>query len=105
MAKKYENIENIGKMISGGVIAEFNKKVASAEKTTQEILKKLSDLGNAQAAKKLEDELVAQQKKLAEEQERKAQIEAAAEAAKAAAEAEAAKAEAEKKAAEEKKLA
>ena len=28
MAKKYENIENIGKLISGGVIAELSKKVS-----------------------------------------------------------------------------
>lgn len=102
MAKKYENIENIGKMISGGVIAEFNKRVASAEKTTQEILKKLSELDSAQAAKKLEEELVARQKKLAEEQEKKAKLEEAEAAAKTAAEAvDEKKAEEEKKPAEE----
>ena len=44
MAKKYENIENIGKLISGGVIAELSKKVSGAEKSASDILKKLNDI-------------------------------------------------------------
>ena len=30
MAKKYENIENISKLISGGAVAELSKKVSGA---------------------------------------------------------------------------
>ena len=39
MAKKYENIENIGKLISGGSVAELTKKLASAEKQASDILR------------------------------------------------------------------
>ena len=34
---KYENIENIGKLIKGGALAELTKKVLSAEKSASEI--------------------------------------------------------------------
>ena len=51
MAKKYENIENIGKLISDGTVAELSKKIGSAEKQAVDILKKLSDLENAKLAK------------------------------------------------------
>ncbi len=68
MANKYVNIEEIGKILSGGTISELGKNVAAAEKTVQNILKQLSDLDAAQAAKKLEEEQrLAQEKKLAEE--------------------------------------
>jgi translation initiation factor IF-2 len=77
MAKKYENIENIGKMITGGAISELTKKVAIAEKTAYDVLKKLSDLDSAQqAAKKQEEERVAKEKLAAEEAEKKAAKEA-----------------------------
>ena len=66
MAKKYENIENIGKLITDGLVTELVKKVSVAEKTANDILKKLSELENAKLAKKIEEErLVAE--KLAEE--------------------------------------
>lgn len=66
MAKKYENIENIGKLITDGLVSELVKKVALAEKTASDILKKLSELENAKLAKKIEEEKLAAQK-LAEE--------------------------------------
>lgn len=89
MAKKYENIENIGKLISGGAVAELSKKIGSAEKQAADILKKLSDLENAKLAKKIEEERLAAEKLAAEEAARRAAEEAAkaAEKAKAATEA------------------
>ena len=69
MANKYVNIEDIGKILSGGKLTELGKKVSATERSVQEILKKLSDLDNAQIAKKLEEEQrLAQEKKAAEEQ-------------------------------------
>lgn len=67
MAKKYENIEEIGKLITGGKIAELSKKVGAAEKDVAEILKKLSDLENAKQLKKLEEERIAAEKLAAEQ--------------------------------------
>ncbi len=67
MAKKYENIENIGKLIKGGSIDELSKKVSAAEKQAAEILKKLSELENAKLAKKLAEEKLAAEKLAAEE--------------------------------------
>jgi translation initiation factor IF-2 len=107
MAKKYENIENIGKMLSGGTIGELSRKVTSAEKTAYEVLKKLSDLDNAQTAKRVEEEKLAQEKKAAEDAKIKAAEEAKKLAEQKAAEqkaAEDAKKLAEQKAAEEAKL-
>ena len=66
MAKKYENIENIGKLITDGLVTELVKKVSVAEKTANDILKKLSELENAKLAKKIEEERLAAEK-LAEE--------------------------------------
>ena len=63
MANKYVNIEEIGKILSGGVINELGKNVTAAEKTVQNILKQLSDLDAAQAAKKLEEQRLAQEQK------------------------------------------
>ena len=69
MANKYVNIEEIGKILSGGKLTELGKKVSATERSVQEILKKLSDLDNAQIAKKLEEEQrLAQEKKAVEEQ-------------------------------------
>ena len=57
MANKYENAENIGKLLSGGALSELNKKVGASERRMSEILKKLSDMESAiQAAKKQEEE-------------------------------------------------
>lgn len=66
MAKKYENIENIGKLITEGLVSELIKKVSQAEKSASDILKKLSELENAKLAKKIEEERLAAEK-LAEE--------------------------------------
>ena len=77
MAKKYENIENIGKLISDGTVAELSKKIGSAEKQAVDILKKLSDLENAKLAKKIEEERLAAEKFAAEEAVRREAEEAA----------------------------
>ncbi len=66
MAKKFENIENIGKLITDGLIPELLKKVGAAEKSASDILKKLAALENARLAKKIEAERIAAEK-LAEE--------------------------------------
>lgn len=67
MAKKFENIENIGRLISDGLVAELTKKIGVAEKRTADILKKLSELENAKLAKRLEEERLAAEKLAAEE--------------------------------------
>ena len=67
MAKKYENIENIGRLISDGSVAELNKKIGLAEKQVAEISKKLTELENAKLAKKFEEERLAAEKAAAEE--------------------------------------
>ena len=88
MAKKYENIENISKLISGGAVAELSKKVSGAEKSASDILKKLNDMEAAIKQKKLEEEQAAALK-AAEElraREEKAALERQAEEAKKAAE-------------------
>lgn len=60
MANKYDNAENIGKLVSGGTLSELGKKVSASEKRVSEILKKLSDMESAiQAAKKQEEERAA----------------------------------------------
>ena len=60
MANKYENAENIGKLVSGGALSELGKKVNASEKRVSEILKKLSDMESAiQVAKKQEEERLA----------------------------------------------
>lgn len=56
---KYENIEKISVLITGGAIAELNKKIGGAEKAASEILKKLNDMDALRAAKKLEEERAA----------------------------------------------
>ncbi len=73
MAKKYENIENIGKLISGGAVAELSKKVSSAEKTVADILKKLNDLEAAAQKRKIEEEQAAAAKIAEEEALKRAQ--------------------------------
>ena len=72
MAKKYENIENIGKLISGGSVAELSKKVAAAEKTAADILKKLNDMEAAIQQRKIEAEQAAALKAAEEEAARRA---------------------------------
>lgn len=67
MAKKYENIENIVKLISDGAISELSKKVVAAERTASEILKKLNDYEAAKLQAKLEEERIAAEKAAAEE--------------------------------------
>lgn len=59
MAKNYENIVNIAKMLSEGTMGELTKKVSSAEKKAAEILKKLAELDNARIAKRAEEEELA----------------------------------------------
>ena len=79
MANKYENAENIGKLISGGALSELGKKVNASEKRMSEILKKLSDMESAiQAAKKQEEERAAALQAEKERAEKKEQEAAAA---------------------------
>ena len=59
MAKKYENIENIGKLISGGAVAELSKKISVAEKAASDILKKLNDIETAIRTRRYEEEQAA----------------------------------------------
>lgn len=84
MAIRYENIENIGNLISSGKVSEFTKKVGTAEKKVAEILKKLSDLEKEKQARKLEEERLAAEKIAAEEAAKRAAEQAAKEAAEAA---------------------
>lgn len=71
---KYENIVNIAKMLSEGTFGELSKKVSAAERTAAEILKKLSELDNARAAKRAEEERLAREAVAAEEAAAKAEI-------------------------------
>ncbi len=77
MATKYEDIENIGKLISDGRIPDFSKKVGAAEKKVADILKKLSDLEKEKQAKKIEEERLAVEKIAAEEAAKRAAEQAA----------------------------
>ena len=56
---KYENIENIGKLIKNGAVAELSKRISVAEKTASDILKKLNELETAARQKRAEEELAA----------------------------------------------
>ncbi len=67
MAKKYENIENIVKLISDGAISELSKKVVAAERTAADVLKKLNGVEAARLQAKLEEERLAAEKAAAEE--------------------------------------
>lgn len=59
---KYENIENLTKILQSGRIAELTKNVAAAEKQTSDVLKKLADMESVRkAAKKAEEERVARE--------------------------------------------
>lgn len=80
MAIRYENIENIGNLISSGKVSEFTKKVGTAEKKVAEILKKLSDLEKEKQARKLEEERLAAEKLAVEEAAKRAAEQAAKEA-------------------------
>ncbi len=75
MANKYVNIEEIGKILSGGKIGELGKKVTATERKVQEIIRKLTDLDNAQAAKRAEEEQRLLSEKLAAEEKKKAEEE------------------------------
>ncbi|MDE6868655.1 MAG: translation initiation factor IF-2 [Clostridia bacterium] len=77
MATRYEDIENIGKLISDGKVADFSKKVGASEKKVAEILKKLSDLEKEKQAKKQEEERLAAEKIAAEEAAKRAAEQAA----------------------------
>ena len=66
MAMKFENIENIGKLLSDGLVSELIKKVSVAEKSVSDILKELAELENAKLAKKIEEEKLAAEKLAAE---------------------------------------
>jgi translation initiation factor IF-2 len=72
MAKKYENIEKIGKLISDGSVSNLNRKIGQAEKNVSDILKKLSDIESAKVAKKQEEDRVAAEKAKHDEEERQA---------------------------------
>lgn len=67
MAKKYENIESIGKLISSGAFAELSKKISAAERTASEVLKKLNEIETAKFQAKIEEERIAAEKAAAEE--------------------------------------
>ncbi len=67
---KYENIENIVKILSSGAVAELSKKISAAEKKAAEILKKLNDAEAAKVQAKLEEERVIAEKAAAEEAEK-----------------------------------
>ena len=67
MAKKYENIENIGKLISDGAVSELSKKITAAERAVSDVLKKLNDFEAAKLQAKLEEERIAAEKAAAEE--------------------------------------
>ena len=56
---KYENIENIGKLIKNGAVAELSKRISVAEKTASDILKKLNELEKAARQKRAEEEIAA----------------------------------------------
>ncbi len=64
---KYNDIENINKLMFGGVLAELSKNVVNAEKSASAILKKLNDLEEAAKRKRIEEEQ-ALAKKAAEEE-------------------------------------
>ncbi|MBD5632064.1 MAG: translation initiation factor IF-2 [Clostridia bacterium] len=88
MAKKYENIENIGKLLKEGGVIELSKKLSSAEKEASDILKKLNDMEAAIQAKKLEEERAAALKAAEEEAAKRAALRKEQEEAEAAAKAE-----------------
>lgn len=67
MAKKYENIESISKLISSGAFAELSKKISAAERTASEVLKKLNEIEAAKLQAKIEEERIAAEKAAAEE--------------------------------------
>ncbi len=55
MTKRYENIENINKLVTGGAVTELSQKVSAAEKVASDILKKLNDLDEAAKRRKIEE--------------------------------------------------
>lgn len=77
MAKKFEDIENINKLLTDGAVSALSKNVASAEKTMSDILKKLNEMESARQAKVEEERISAE--KAAVEESRKAAEKAASE--------------------------
>ncbi|MGN1060592.1 MAG: translation initiation factor IF-2 [Candidatus Coproplasma sp.] len=71
MAKNYENIVNISKVLSDGTANELLKKVSSAEKTVGDILKRLNELDNARIAKRAEEERIAKEAEIASDEQPK----------------------------------
>lgn len=63
MAKKYENIESIGKLLSSGTISDLSKKISAAEKKAAEIIKRLNEAESI----RLQAKLAAEEKAAAEE--------------------------------------
>ena len=51
---KYENIENISKMLGDGSFSELSKKISAVEKSAFDVIKKLSALENERAKKQAE---------------------------------------------------
>lgn len=68
MAKNYENVANISKVLSDGTVNDLVKKVSSAEKTVGDILKRLTELSNARNAKRAEEERNAKEESAVEVQ-------------------------------------
>ncbi len=84
MAKKFENIENINKLLKDGLITELSKKISAAEKEASEILKKLNDIEADILAKRQEEERAAALKAAEEEAAKRAELKKAKEEAEAA---------------------
>ncbi len=57
---KYENTENVVKLISEGKIAELSKKASAIEKSAYEIMRKLTEMNNERLARIAEEEKAAQ---------------------------------------------
>ncbi len=65
---KYENIENIVKLLSDGKINELSKKLSAVEKSAHEIIRQLNELNNEKLAKQEEEERAARESEARAEQ-------------------------------------
>lgn len=69
---KYENIENISKMLSDGSFTELTKKISSVEKSAYDVIKRLSaleaDMAARQAEEKEQENAAPQPEEVAEKQ-------------------------------------
>lgn len=72
MAKSYENVANIAKMLTDGTVTELTKKVSAAERSAADILKKLAELDSAMAAKRAEELRLAREEAAAQAEAAKA---------------------------------